>query len=122
MDCVPHCVSRRIGDRNCVALCDTAEGWCVMFPIDEIKAKNKRRKKRQNYSQKVEQIYEEIDKLIENKQLIEFTTGMKFDDYVLKFASNAMNEDEKVFDFSKSKGFKKRTLRYLKFRLSKFNS
>ena len=31
MDCVPHCVSRRIGDRNCVALSDTAEGRCVMI-------------------------------------------------------------------------------------------
>ena len=30
MDCVPHCVSFGIGDRNCVALCDTAEGRCVM--------------------------------------------------------------------------------------------
>lgn len=70
-----------------------------------------------NDSQKIEQLYEEIDKLIENKQLIEFTTGMKFEDYVLKFASNLMNKDEKVFDFSKSKGFKKNTLRYLKLRL-----
>ena len=30
MDCVPHCVSFGIGDRNCVALSDTAEGRCVM--------------------------------------------------------------------------------------------
>ena len=42
MDCVPHCVSFGIGDRNCVALSNTAEGRCVM-KIDIYKDKQFRK-------------------------------------------------------------------------------
>ena len=42
MDCVPHCVSFGIGDRNCVALSNTAEGQCVM-QIDIYKDKQFRK-------------------------------------------------------------------------------
>ena len=42
MDCVPHCVSRRIGDRNCVALCDIAERRCVMFLLMRLEQRLKK--------------------------------------------------------------------------------